>query len=73
MKESGSLLHQHEVILDKPPFDEGTLIWRDQPVKLASQPVGKYPYNQLAETVHKAYWSKILHMFSPSFFGIKVM
>jgi hypothetical protein len=41
MKKPCSLLHKHEIVLNKSSFDEGTLDGRDHFLQLWSKPIGQ--------------------------------
>jgi len=68
MRESYYLLHQHEIILDKPSLDEGTLVGGDHCIQVASQSVGQDFGRKFGKAVHKANGPEILHLISLCFF-----
>jgi hypothetical protein len=73
VQERGYLLHHHKIILDKPPFYKSTLIFRNQLVKVPTQPICQDLGNQFDETMDKTYRLKILGVLNIFLFGSKVM
>jgi hypothetical protein len=60
VQESSHLLNQHEVVLNKSPLDESTLIGRNHAFEPDNQSISQDFCYKLGKAVNEAYGSKVL-------------